>query len=54
MLWKNDNACITGSVIKSNEPVNGIKGIFEITSDNHTINTNNSEMTLEVDYVRAG
>lgn len=54
ILCNNDNACISGKFIKINEPVNGFKGIFEITSDNHTINTNNSEMTLEVDYVRAG
>jgi hypothetical protein len=54
ILCNNDNACISGRYIKINEPVNGFKGIFEITSDNHTINTNNSEMTLEVDYVRAG
>lgn len=54
ILCNNDNACISGRFIKINEPVNGFKGIFEITSDNHTINTNNSEMTLEVDYVRAG
>ena len=33
--------------------VNGFEGIFEITSDNHTIGYN-AEMTLEVDYVRAG
>lgn len=49
----NDNACIAGRFIEIHEPVNGFEGVFEITSDNHTINTNNSEMTLEVDYVRA-
>jgi hypothetical protein len=54
ILCNNDNACISGKFIKINEPVNGFNGIFEITSDNHTINTNNSEMTLEVEYVRAG
>lgn len=54
ILCNNDNICISGKFIKINEPVNGFKGIFEIISDNHTINTNNSEMTLEVDYVRAG
>jgi hypothetical protein len=50
----NDNACIAGRFIEIHEPVNGFEGVFEITSDNHTINSNNSEMTLEVDYVRAG
>lgn len=54
ILCNNDNACISGRFIKIDEPVNNFKGIFEITSDNHTINTNNSEMTLEVDFVRAG
>jgi hypothetical protein len=53
ILCNNDNACISGKYIKINEPVNGFKGIFEITSDNHII-SNNSEMTLEVEYVRAG
>ena len=53
ILCNNDNACISGRLINIHEPVNGFEGIFEITSDNHTINTNNSEMTLEVDYVRA-
>lgn len=50
----NDNACISGKFVKIHEPVNGFEGIFEITSDNHTITTNNSDMTLEVEYVGAG
>ena len=53
ILCNNDNACISGKLIKIHEPVNGFEGIFEITSDNHII-SNNSEMTLEVEYVRAG
>ena len=53
ILCNNDNACISGKYIKIFEPVNGFEGIFEITSDNHTIGYN-AEMTLEVDYVRAG
>lgn len=53
ILCNNDNACISGKYIKILEPVNGFEGIFEITSDNHTIGYN-AEMTLEVDYVRAG
>lgn len=53
IVCNNDNACISGRFIKIYEPVNKFEGIFEITSDNHTIG-NNAEMTLEVDYVRAG
>lgn len=54
IVVNNNNNCIAGSLIKIIEPVNGFNGIFEIQTDNHTINTNNSEMTLEVKYVRAG
>lgn len=54
IVVNNNNDCISGSLIKIIEPVNGFNGIFEIQTDNHTINTNNSEMTLEVKYVRAG
>lgn len=54
ILVNNDNNCISGRYVKIIEPVNGFNGIFEIQTDNHTINTNNSEMTLEVKYVRAG
>ena len=54
ILVNNDNTCISGRYIKIIEPVNNFNGIFEIQTDNHTINTNNSEMTLEVKYVRAG
>jgi len=54
IVVNNNNDCIAGSLIKIIEPVNGFNGIFEIQTDNHTINTNNSEMTLEVKYVRAG
>lgn len=50
----NNNECISGRFIKINEPVNGFKGIFEIISDNHTIGTNDSSMTLEVEYVKGG
>lgn len=53
IVCNNDNACISGRFIKIYEPVNKYEGIFEIISDNHTIG-NNSEMTLEVDYVGAG
>ena len=53
ILCNNDNACISGKYIKIFEPVNGFEGVFEITSDNHTIGYN-GEMTLEVDYVGAG
>lgn len=53
ILCNNDNACISGRYIKIFEPVNGFEGIFEITSDNHTISYN-AEMTLEVEYVGAG
>lgn len=54
IVVNNNNDCIAGSLVKIIEPVNGFNGIFEIQTDNHTINTNNSEMTLEVKYVRAG
>lgn len=54
IVVNNNNDCIAGSLIKIIEPVNNFNGIFEIQTDNHTINTNNSEMTLEVKYVRAG
>ena len=54
ILVNNDNNCISGRYVKIIEPVNNFNGIFEIQTDNHTINTNNSEMTLEVKYVRAG
>ena len=54
IVVNNNNDCISGSLIKIIEPVNGFNGIFEIQTDSHTINTNNSEMTLEVKYVRAG
>lgn len=50
----NNNECISGRFIKINEPVNNFKGIFEIISDNHTIGTNDSSMTLEVEYVKGG
>ena len=53
IVCNNDNNCISGRLIKIYEPVNKFYGVFEITSDNHTIG-NNSEMTLEVDYVGAG
>ena len=53
IVCNNDNSCISGRLVKIYEPVNGFEGIFEIITDNHTI-SNNSEMTLEVDYVRAG
>ena len=53
IICNNDNNCISGRFIKIYEPVNKFNGIFEIISDNHTIGTN-SEMTLEVEYVRAG
>lgn len=53
IVCNNDNNCISGRLIKIYEPVNKFDGIFEITSDNHTIGTN-SEMTLEVEYVGAG
>ena len=53
IVCNNDNNCISGRFIKIYEPVNKFNGIFEITSDNHTIG-NNAEMTLEVEYVGAG
>ena len=53
IVCNNDNNCISGRFIKIYEPVNKFYGVFEITSDNHTIGTN-SEMTLEVEYVGAG
>jgi hypothetical protein len=54
IVVNNNNDCISGNLIKIIDPVNNFNGIFEIQTDNHTINTNNSEMTLEVKYVRAG
>lgn len=53
IVVNNNNACISGSFIKIIEPVNNFNGIFEIQTDNHTIG-NDSVMTLEVKYVRAG
>lgn len=48
----NDNKCISGAYIKVIEPVNNFNGIFEITSDDHTIGVDNV-MTLDIDFVRA-
>lgn len=48
----NDNNCISGAYIKVVEPVNNFVGIFEITSDDHTIGAD-SVMTLDIEFVRA-
>lgn len=48
----NDNNCISGAYIKVVEPVNNFVGIFEITSDDHTIGID-SVMTLDIEFVRA-
>lgn len=53
LLCNNNNECISGRRVKIHEPVNGFEGIFEIQSDNHTIEVD-STMTLEVKYVGAG
>lgn len=53
IVCDNNNACISGKLIRINEPVNNFKGIFRIESDNHSIGTD-SNMTLEVKYVKAG
>lgn len=50
----NDNNCISGRYIKIYEPVNNLNGIFQIITDNHTISTNDSVMTLGVRYVSNG
>ena len=49
----NNNACISGGLIKVIEPVNNFIGIFEIQSDSHTIG-NDNVLDMEIKYVRAG
>ena len=53
IICDNNNSCISGRYIRINEPVNNLKGIFQIESDNHSIGVDSS-MTLEVKYVQAG
>lgn len=50
----NYNDVISGSFVRINEPINNFIGIFEVITDSHTIETNNSSMQLEVKYVKAG
>ena len=52
IVVKNNNACISGRYIRVYEPINNFKGIFEITSDAHTI-SKDSSMTLEIEFVRS-
>jgi len=51
IVVNNNNKCISGRFIKVVEPVNGFEGIFEIQSDNHTINNGDKYMELEIKYV---
>ena len=51
IVVNNNNACISGRYIRVYEPINNFKGIFEITSDAHTI-SKDSSLTLEIEFVR--
>lgn len=46
----NDNNCISGRFIEVYEPVNNYKGLFEIQTDQHTINSD-SFMQLEIKLI---
>ncbi len=51
IVVNNNNECISGRFITVQEPVNGFEGVFEIQSDNHTINNGDKYMELEIKYV---
>lgn len=46
----NNNACISGRLIKVYEPINGFEGTFEIQTDSHVIGSDNV-MTLDIKLV---
>lgn len=50
IVVNNNNECISGKLIKINEPVNNFIGTFEIQTDNHVIGTDNV-MTLEIKLI---
>jgi len=50
IVVNNNNECISGRLIKVNEPVNNFVGTFEIQTDSHVIGTDNV-MTLEIKLV---
>ncbi len=53
IVVNNSNKCISGRLIKVNEPVNNLIGTFEIQTDNHVVSTDNV-MTLEIKLVEEG
>jgi len=54
IVVNNNNNCISGRFIKVKEPVNSFEGVFEIQSDNHTINNGDKYMELEIKHVTNG
>ncbi len=53
IVVNNNNECISGRLIKVNEPINNLIGTFEIQTDSHVIGTDNV-MTLEIKLVESG
>ena len=53
IVVNNNNECISGRLIKVNEPVNNFIGTFEIQTDSHVIGVDNV-MTLEIKIVEGG
>lgn len=51
LIADNDNNCISGRFITVREPVNGFEGLFEIQTDQHTIESGNKYMELEIKHV---
>ncbi|MBR1844274.1 MAG: hypothetical protein IJ790_00920 [Lachnospiraceae bacterium] len=47
-----DNSCQAGKYIRFVDSATNITGIYEITEDNHTINSNGHKMTLRLSFVR--
>lgn len=50
IVVNNNNECISGRLIKVNEPINNFIGTFEIQTDSHVIGVDNV-MTLEIKLV---
>lgn len=47
-----DNSCQAGKYIRFEDSETGLTGIYEITEDNHIINSNGHTMTLRLKFVR--
>lgn len=47
-----DNSCQAGKYIRFEDSETGLTGIYEITEDSHTINSNGHLMTLRLKFIR--